>query len=407
MFDLLAYKVSWLKRSLPNAVLMNLRSFLNQHISETCCQSSLPVGVQTALVLDLLYCIIRNKRWVSATNFPDIMINQIVSCFGLSNEHAELIVQGFIDYFLKMDSPSTDPIPANSGEFFRQVVLLKLSGREVFCRKTGFDDALYDKIDANEKVVLDELENDDNTKAHFLSDVDRQFCTAILDVCEMDPIAIDQTMLRYALEQFGISSSGLISEVHKFIKNLCQVGFSKRDAILNLGVSDDLLREAELCQISRNRLLPCNRAFECTARSFADEFWSHPEPEFFTLPDAHAIYQRSVIRQVPLHKLQDLAERIIPILDRMTPAIYIDLSEVLPSDLIIPILTSVVASSKSGWHRHFACQAMAKVDKESQVVRQTLHKVAQSDDSDLVKDTALEQLARSALSEPADDNTKT
>jgi hypothetical protein len=401
MFDLMTHKLNWLKRNVSNGLVTSLGGQLEQLISDSCRHHSLPHAVQTTLELELLYCCMRNRPWLTTGIFKEIVVDQTVCSFGLANETVDAIVTRFLDFYFEVVPPRTDH-PSDI-QFLRYLIISKSSGQEPFCRTTGFSQALFEKIDANQKLILEELDDPDNTRAHFLSHIDQLICSEIIEVCEMEPRDIDQCVLISELNRSEADLPAALDKIYNFLFELCRVG-SIRNPSDELAPTISLLSDVDLIQTHRAVVEPTSSAFQCTARGFAEYFWNTPETEFFSLPEVHSTHQRSIVRNVPLTRIQEMAERIRPILPKLTPSIYLDLAEAIPEELALPLLTDIAASGSSDWHRHFACQALQRLGREQSEVRQILSKVAQSDDSELVKDTALEQLARSAIGGPVNGN---
>ena len=380
--DTVRHKLGFIQQGASGEELAGLRLALSKVSGGLLTQRSKPT-----LELDLLYAVLRHRRWLGASIARAVLIAYLVDEHDLTESEALSLVAAAFDFLT--------PAATEDTGFLRHVVVHCLTAADAAAASLdlGIGDALLSRI----KRILTEPAS--NNSAPALDDAVMQVVAALASQLEGDPDTLEVWRLGDQLHAVGHTSND--TQLRKIF-----------EALLRLGITGELHDDDLIPALSAAQMIeavaPAGRSkkaapvwrlsakgAELTAVAFSRRYGM--ESDDFT-PNAAGIsgfcaaYQAAVLT----HATEALVN--VPLLRTLlspaavTQAVVVRAAArrltIMDASDELNELQAVLASEPSPWRRISICQGIGAAGSRP-AVGQLLVRMARSDPSPLVREAAL------------------
>ncbi len=202
-FDLVSFKIEWLKTSYPKPKLARWEDGYDRLLTSLC-PSYLAKSLQHILFIDLSYCLLKHKRWKHLEIFETIVTQFLHEEYHLEEHLSKKIIQGMVLIFNSDHSLVTTHDKNISSQDFLLYLLttvLSSSNSTLILKELGLGSPILKKIkDLSEKYTQG-LKQD---HFYFSQDFDLQWLQAMETLSSKivnSPWAIDSLRFEFLLDE--------------------------------------------------------------------------------------------------------------------------------------------------------------------------------------------------------------
>lgn len=423
MFANIVEKINWLSKNCSRAVSKEIHRVISQSVQESFAHNTIPSRVSDLMILDIMYCYLRNARWTNVTLFCEIFADYLICNFSLDRDCCEDLVLRLSSSLSPM-LPLQELDPKTEKEFLRYLFLctsIAKNGEEAFSH-FGFGINIFKRIKQAVEITNDMTKEDLSTdEARFIADIDAALVEVIFEITEeynVNPGIIDLHKLSFLVSDMSPDEKVLIHGIglEKVLSLLVALGakksLSSQDIQRKLVLEKDqakavftLLQRVDLIFMIEDSTNPAKARWSLSdlglsiaAPAFAQEFWqTFDGSDWKAIFQLNGHYQEATIELMPQNLIPRALELTIEQIKGLAPKslaalftlIFQQGLTAIGEQLAIRIVTS---EALSPWLRKEACDFLSQ-RSSCEEIRQILKNVAESDVSNSVKDAALLGLA--------------